>query len=258
MGPGYGAVIIKIMSETIKGKVTFINHEKKYVMLEYLQGNRKKTVNGSIDEKVQKQWKEKKLIKKTHHFLVGDEVNFKLELAGRGDRMVATNIDFLYNNMLNVLLDKSKDDNRFLGYLKVVDDKYFVKEIESYLFFPVPFSPWQQIPTEDELNEQVSFSLQNIDRKEKIFAALFDNNYIPEFNAAVKLFKNKTPIEATVYDVKPHGIYLNIVGDKIKAKIALGKDEAADALLKDIKIGDKINVLITHLSKSKIVVGRII
>ncbi len=243
------------MSDSIiQGKVTFINHEKKYAIMEYLQNGKKKTVNASIDEKVQNDLKKKKLIKRTHHFLVGDVVSFKIKIAERGDKMVATNVQFQYNNALDVLLNKSKEDNKFIGYLKNVDDRYFVKEIESYLFFPVPFSPWQIIPTEDELNEQVTFSLQNIDKKDKIIASLFNNVYIPEFNTAVKYFKNKTPIEAEVYEVKTHGIYLNVLGDKIHAKIPLDKNETKAAALAHLKPGDKLNVFISHLSKSKIVV----
>lgn len=239
---------------TIQGKVTFINHEKKYAIMEYLQNGKKKTVNASIDEKVQRALKEKKVIKKIHHFLVGDVVSFKIKISERGDKMVATNIQFQYNNALDVLLNKSREDNKFIGYLKIVDDKYFVKEIESYLFFPVPFSLWQIIPTEDELNEQVTFSLQNTDKKEKITASLFNNVYIPEFNTAVKYFKNKTSVEAEVYEVKAHGIKLNVIEDKIQAKISLDKNVALAATLAHLKKGDKLTVVITYLSKSKIVV----
>jgi len=92
-------------------------------------------VNGSIDQKVQRQLKEKGLIKKKHHFLVGDVVNFKIKLSDRGERMIATEIEFKYNTALDALIDKSRTTNKFIGYLKIVDDKYFVKEIDSYLFF---------------------------------------------------------------------------------------------------------------------------
>jgi predicted RNA-binding protein (virulence factor B family) len=130
-----------------------------------------------------------------------------------------------------------------------VDDKYFVKEIESYLFFPVPFSPWQLLTTEKELNEQVTFALENIEKKEKITASLFNNSYIPEFNTAVKFSKSKEVIEATVYKVSPHGIYLNVVGEKIQGKLPPSSSE-------DVKVGDKINIKIVHLSKTRIVVER--
>ena len=236
------------MAQTIEGKISFINHEKKYAMIEYEEGNKKKTVRASIDEDAQKKMKEKNLIKKTHHFMVGDVVSFQVKLSDRGDRMMASGTEFLYNNALDVLINKSFISNKFIGYLKMVDDKYFVKEIDSYLFFPVPFSPWQIVPAELDLNEQVHFSLENIEKKEKIFASLFNNQYIPEFEQAVKLFKTKTPVSAEVFKVSPHSIYLNIVGNKIQAKITFEEG---------IIVRDKIDVLISYLGKNKIAVVKI-
>lgn len=233
------------MSLRTEGKISFINHEKKYAMIEYEEGNKKKTVRAVIDEKIQKELKEKKLIKKTHHFMVGDVVSFVVKLSDRGDRMMATGVEFLYNNALDVLINKSQLNNKFIGYLKLVDEKYFVKEIDSYLFFPVPFSPWQVVPKELDLNEQVNFALENTERKEKIFATLFNNQYIPEFEQAVKLFKTKTVVNAEVYKVSAHGIYLNIVGNKIQSKIDFEEG---------IKVGEKIDVLISYLGKNKIAV----
>ena len=233
------------MSLRTEGKISFINHEKKYAMIEYEEGNKNKTVRAVIDEKIQKELKEKKLIKKTHHFMVGDVVSFVVKLSDRGDRMMATGVEFLYNNALDVLINKSMLNNKFIGYLKLADDKYFVKEIDSYLFFPVPFSPWQLVPKELELNEQVNFALENTERKEKIFASLFNNDYIPEFEQAVKLFKTKTVINAEIFKVSAHGIYLNIVTNKIQSKIDFEEG---------FKVGDKIDVLISYLGKNKIAV----
>lgn len=236
------------MSQRTEGKISFINHDKKYAMIDYEEANKKKTVRADIDDKKQKELKEKKLIKKTHHFMVGDVVSFLVKLSDRGDRMMATSVEFLYNNTLDVLINKSLLTNKFIGYLKMVDDKYFVKEIDSYLFFPVPFSPWQIIPEELDLNEQVFFSLENIERKEKIFASLFTNKYIPEFEQAVKLFKTKTALSAEVFKVSPHSIYLNVIGNKIQAKIDFEEG---------LHVGDKIEVLISYLGKNKIAVVKV-
>ena len=236
------------MSQRTEGKISFINHDKKYAMIDYEEANKKKTVRADIDDKKQKELKEKKLIKKTHHFMVGDVVSFLVKLSDRGDRMMATSVEFLYNNTLDVLINKSLLTNKFIGYLKMVDDKYFVKEIDSYLFFPVPFSPWQIIPEELDLNEQVFFSLENIERKEKIFASLFNNKYIPEFEQAVKLFKTKTALSAEVFKVSPHSIYLNVIGNKIQAKIDFEEG---------LHVGDKIEVSISYLGKNKIAVVKV-
>jgi len=230
------------MSNTlITGHVSFVNHEKKYIIIEYEQNGKKKVVNGSVDEK---------LLKKKHVFHIGDTVSFNIGLSGRGDRMTATNIQFMYNNALDVLINKARTENNFIGYLKVVDDKYFVKEIDSYLFFPVPLSPWQVKPTEAELNEAVTFALENPERKEKITASLFTQKFIPEYYSAERAFKKSETTEAEVYKITEYGIYLNVFGDKVQAKIPA---KSANLPI-DLKVGDKLKVKITYFSKMKIVV----
>jgi hypothetical protein len=224
------------MSNTLHtGNVTFVNHEKKYIIIEYEVNGKKKVVNGSV---------EANLLKKKHIFHIGDTVSFTVGLTGRGDRMTASDIQFLFNTALDVLINKSKTENNFIGYLKVVDDKYYVKEIDSYLFFPVPLSPWQIKPTEAELNEAVTFALENTEKKEKITAKLYNNKYIPEFYTAVKLNKANTPINATVYKVTPHGIYLNLIEDKIQVKLPFKEG---------VQINDIISVKIVYLSPAKII-----
>lgn len=204
-------------------------------MIEYEVNGKKKVVNGNTDEKS---------LGKKHVFHIGDTVSFNVGLSGRGDRMAASNIQFMYNTALDVLINKSKTENNFIGYLKVVDDKYFVKEIDSYLFFPVPLSPWQIKPTEAELNEAVTFALENTEKKNKITAKLYNNKYIPEFYTAVKLNKANSLIEATVYKVSPHGIYLNLIGDKIQVKLSFREG---------VKVKDNLTVKIIYLSPFKII-----
>ncbi len=230
------------MSNSIlTGNVSFVNHEKKYIIIEYENNGRKKVVNGSVGEK---------LLKKKHVFHIGDTVSFTIGLSGRGDKMVATNIQYLYNNALDVLINKAKTENNFIGYLKIIDDTYYVKEIDSYLFFPAPFSPWQIKPAEAELNEAVTFALDNLEKKEKINASLFTQKFIPEYYSAERAFKKQEVVEAEVYKISPHGIYLNVFGDQVQAKIPT----KAGNLPKEIKVGDKLKVRITYFSKMKIVV----
>ncbi len=225
----------------VTGIVSFVNHEKKYVLIEYEQNGRKKTVNGDIAEKQ---------LKQKHRFQIGDTVSFKIRLSGRGDRMVADEMHFLYNSGLDVLLNRAKTENNFTGYLKIVAGRYFVKETETYLFFPVPFSPWQVKPSEAELNEAVIFSLENMENKEKVAASLFHKKFIPEYYSAVKAYKTKAAVDGEVYKVTPHGIYLFLYGKTIQAKFP-------NTLNSLINPGDKIKVRITYLGDSRITVDQV-
>ena len=94
------------------------------------------------------------------------------------------------------------------------------------------------------MNEAVTFSLENTDKKHKITARLYNNKYIPEFYSVVKLNKTNSPIEATVYKISPHGIYLNLIGDKVQVKIPFREG---------VKLKDTVTVRIVYLSPFKII-----
>ena len=113
-------------TESIMGKITFINHDKEYATIEYMLNGKKKTISGNISEQEQLKLKAEKIIKRIHQFHVGDEVSFIINLSARGDKMVADCMEFKFNNALDNLINKSAIENRFVGYLKKVEDEYFL------------------------------------------------------------------------------------------------------------------------------------
>lgn len=228
---------------SFNGVISFVNYEKQYATIEYEQNGRNKSISGSITSKNLAPGSSQK-----HHFVAGDTVNFTLERAPKGDRMIAADIKFLYNTAMEVLINKAKTENKFAGYIKKVDDKYFVKEVGSYLFFPLQISPWQLPPDETASDGTVFFSLENFETKGKLHARLYNNQFIPEFYQAVKASKSQTPIEATVAKITPHGIYLHVFGEQIQAKLSPEKLNA------ELNVGDKLNVKIIHLSPTRIIV----
>jgi ribosomal protein S1 len=241
--------------KTIMGTITFIHHEKKYATIEYLANGKKKNINGSIDEKEQLKWKETKAIKKIHSFKIGDEVSFIIAPSAKGDRMVASEIQFRYNNAYSNILNKAETENKFTGYLKKVEDDYFIKEAGSYILFPLVLSPWEKLPHESRINEPLFFKLNNIDRPNNLTASLYQSEYIPEYSTAVKHFKNNTTVEGIVSKISPYGIFVNLFNNKIQVKITLKKN-SDEMPGNDIKTGDVIKVMITYLSPLKIVVEK--
>jgi hypothetical protein len=240
------------MDETIyKGTISFINHDKQYATIDYEQNGKKKTINCKTEEKEQLKAEKSKKTRKTHQFRIGDVVNFQVKPSDRGDRMIASNVKFLYNTELEKLINKAELENRFSGYLKIVDDELFIKEWDSYIFFPLKLSKWENQPAESAFNEAISFKLLNLDKPNAITAELFSHDFIPEYRKALEHFKNKASIDATVSKVSPFAVYLDLFGNKIQAKIQLPAEG-----LEEVKPGDKIKVVITHLSSSRIVVDR--
>jgi hypothetical protein len=229
----------------LKGTISFVNYEKKFATIEYLQGVKQKSVNCKTDTAEGD--------RKPHHFKIGDTVSFRLKLSDRGDKMTAFQVKYLHNTALDLLLQKANIENRFAGYLKKTDEKYFVKECDSYIFFPLQLSPWEKPPVDTAENEAISFRLLHLDKPNALVAELFSHNYIPEYKKAIQHFKNEIAIDAVVYKVSPHAVYLNLFEDKIVGKLPLtGTD------LTEIKMGDVIQVIITHLTNTKIAIKRII
>jgi hypothetical protein len=237
--------------QTVQGKITFIHHDKQYATIEYTLNGKKKTITGSVAEKDQQKLKDQKIIKKIHHYNIGDEVSFIVALSARGDKMIADCMQFLFNNELDNLINKATIENRLVGYLKKVDDNYFVKETGSYILFPLILSPWEIKPQEIKLNEPVFFKLDNLKKTGKHTASLFRSDYIPEFLAAMHVFKKKETVTATVYNITANGIYVNVITNKVQGKIPVEENEN-----NDLKIGDKIPVRITFLSGLKIIIEK--
>ena len=94
-------------TESIMGKITFINHDKEYATIEYTLNGKKKSITGNISEKEQLKLKSEKIIKRIHHFHVGDELSFVINLSARGDKMIADCMEFKFNNALDNLINKS-------------------------------------------------------------------------------------------------------------------------------------------------------
>ncbi|MBL7746663.1 MAG: hypothetical protein JNM19_04505 [Chitinophagaceae bacterium] len=231
-------------SAIYKGKVSFVNYEKFFATIEYLQGAKQKSVNCKTNADDTN--------KKPHQFRLGDVVSFQLRLSDRGDKMTAYNVKYLYNEAIDLLIQKSALENRFSGYLKKVDDKYFVKEWDSYILFPLKLSPWEMPPAPTAENEAIAFKLANLDKPNALVAELFSHSFIPEYKMAWQHFKNEIDADAVVMRVSPHAVYLGLFDNKIQAKLSL-----ADAGKASLKEGDIVSVKITHLSDDKIAVKRV-
>lgn len=244
-------------TETFMGTISFINHDKDYATIDYFVNGKKKTINGDISEKEQLKLKAEKIIKKIHRFHLGDEVTFVINLSARGDKMIADCIEFRFNNALDNLINKSAVENRFVGYLKKVAEDYFVKETGSYISFPLKLSPWEKKPQDSNLNEPFFFKLENTDKPGKVTAAPFKSVYIPEYLTAMQYFKNKTPVDATIYKITPHGIFVNLPGNKIQAKIAFSQNPETPLAEPELKIGDPVKIIITYLGTARIAIERV-
>lgn len=242
----------------IPGKITFIHHERHRAVIEYMDGNKKKTIQADIHNSTQQKLVELKLIKKPHRFLIGDNVKFILKKTGGNGRITyAENVVYQYNTALELLINKAGIENKFLGYIKITDDEYFIKEIESYLFFPLKISPFEIAPTEKEFEKPVTFKLENLSKPDKLSASLFNHHYLPEFLEAIQHFKKGTIVAAIVDRITPFAIYLKLVNDKIEGKLSLNDFLSKEITEERLSTGNILPVKISHLTPERIVLEHI-
>jgi hypothetical protein len=234
-----------------KGIISFINHDKGYATIEFQQNEKKKNINFRLADAPLPGTAVQSQTPKSHHFRTGDHVSFEVQSTERAGRMVATKVKFLYNQELEKIIQRARKENIFKGFLKMADGNLYVKELASYLFFPLTISKWEKSPPEKMFNEAVDFTLLNLEKPDKMAAVLLTNDFIPEYRTALRHLENKTVITATVFKISPFAIYLNMFHDRIQAKLPLSSITAHD-----IKVGDKIAVRITYLNPLKIVVER--
>ena len=242
------------MSEKyFRGKIIFINNEKQKATIEYINNNKTKTITAIINEKQQEKTIEKKLIKKSHRFLVGDHVKFVIKKSS-ANIFFADHVHYEFNNVLEVLINKAKTQNKFMGYIKVIDDKYYIKEAESYLFFPLMISKFEIAPQSNTNEKPVSFKLMNIENPEKINAELYNHNYSEGFLIAVKQFKNEQIIKAEVKKISPYGVFVELSDSKIDCKLPI--DEKLNEMISSqkITIGSLLDVKIKHISSNRVVI----
>ena len=225
----------------LKGKISFVNYDKFFATIDYLPSNKVKSVNFKTNAADSS--------KKAHHYRLGDVVSFQLKLSDRGDKMTAYNVKFIHNTAIDLLIQKAAIENRFSGYLKKVEDDSFVKEWDSYIFFPLQVSPWEIPPVSTAENEAITFRFLNLDKPNAITAELFSHNYIPEYRMALQHYNNQMEAAAVVTKVSPYAVYLGLFDNTIQAKIPINKSESTE-----LKEGDSLQVKIKHLTNTRIVV----
>ncbi len=226
------------------GKVTFVNYEKQIIEITFESGGKVRTITGKVDIVTQKALVASKRIKRIHYYQSGDVVNFSTQRSETTDKMVAVNILFKHNEAIDMLVNKSKILPVFKGFVKAINDKYFVKEVSSYAFLPIELSQWQMPPVESE--KVIEFTINEAKNKEKVTVQLVRPKFIKAYFDAQDAFKNKRVIAAQITKVTEHGIYVNVFGKDVTAKLAF-KD--------GYKVDDTINIKIDFLNEQKIVVS---
>jgi len=185
------------------------------------------------------------------------EVDFLVRLKQIGDKFEAFDIEYVGNEQRQLLIEEYQEKKVLLGYLKKVNDTFFVKHISTYVFLPIEISKYEIESSYDErLNQLVQFQLKNINKIDKIKAILTDRTYSCEWEKIKELFERQEIISGLIkqrtrggFIVDVFGIDAFLPGSQIDLKPINEYDIFIDKTM-DFKIiklnGEHHNIVLSH------------
>ncbi len=141
----------------------------------------------------------------------GDKVSF--DIVEKEGKEEAQNISFIQNANLDGLRKDFEKQTKLKGFLKKVEEHYYVEDRDTYIYIRLLFSENENNLKEnygDKLNQLIEYKIVSITDKNKIRAINFNRTFLPE----CYLILEKKPIEGRVISSE-EGVYKIKVYDKI-------------------------------------------
>jgi len=114
----------------------------------------------------------------------GDKVVFDVSKSDDGSPM-GVNIQFVNNLNLDSLRKDFEKGSMLKGYLKKVEERYYVKDLDTYMFIPIVVSKYELNASEFyemRLNELVEYKLIRFTSKNMIWGLLCHRQFSDRFN----------------------------------------------------------------------------
>jgi ribosomal protein S1 len=181
------------------------------------------------------------LNKSYKHSFKGDKVTFDLQKIDK-DKEQAVNINFINNVSIDSLKNDFEEQIILKGYLKKINNRYYVKDSKTYVFIRLLISENEifiQEKYEDRLNQLVEFRIISIPDKNKLRAVINDREFISE----CYLLLQNNPIIGEVIEVVKSGYKLKIFG-KVFGFLS---NTSVNKLNNILKVGDLINVVCINI-----------
>jgi len=202
-----------------------------------------------------KQYKTSEEAKAAHKFRAGDRVAFQAEYDEKG-RTKACNVKFIQNEKRDKLIKEAEESNTLKGYLKKIDDDYFVKHINTYIFIPVKISEWEtnlESIYQDRIDDLVLFELRNIKKPHSLYATLTDRLLKKEYALLEEQKFLKEPVYVRINGGNVGGYFCEFLDSQIKCYCKF-IDEQDKAKNGNFPKGEIIAVFVKHISAERLMI----
>lgn len=164
------------------------------------------------------------------HLYKGDKVSFDLDADGpKGNQ--AINISFLQNASLDGLRKDFEKGTILKGFLKKINDKYYVKDCDTYILIRLVIAKYEMNTEEvyeENINKLIDYKIIALTDKNKILAV----NVNRQFSPASKLLLEGNATVGTVIGAVKGGytvkVYDNVIGFLPNSFVLKSKRELVD------------------------------
>jgi hypothetical protein len=155
------------------------------------------------------------------HIFPSDYVEFELKVLSDENQTEATEIKFIRNSTLENLYEDFRKEKIKKGFLKKIDDNFYVKDSETYLLIKLRVSPYETDLFncyESKINTLINYRIIVFSNKNKIIAINTDRNFCKEYlqvtsgNICIAIVQNKIKygfnilVEEKIFGFIPYSI----------------------------------------------------
>ena len=171
------------------------------------------------------------------HLNVGDRVKF-MEITCENDRKEAREISFVGNPDIEWIIKKTDESAIHTGYLKHINDHYFVLDVETHATIQIVISHHEidiRKNYENKINHRIYYNLHNNIEGKGYYATIYYRTFHPDSHKLL----NKETIEGNVIKENKEGFIIKIFNN-MYGQLPYKLVEKAGRVL---NIGDKVNVI---------------
>ena len=193
--------------------------------------------------------------KSYNHIYKGDKVSFEFNPVIDQEKG-AKEVSFLQNASLDGLKSDFESGNSLKGFLKKIDDKYYVKDKDTYIFICLVIAKYEiniQEVYEDNLNKPIDYKICTFTLNNSIWAININRQILPECKLLVEGNKFEGQVVGTVkggYQIKIFDTILGFLPKSlaIKSKPILDNGEMVNVTC--IKASRSLENVVFDLTKN--------
>lgn len=188
-------------------------------------------------------------------FVRGDEIYFNVRYSDKSKGPVACNLHFIKNERSDRLKELLELYNELPGFIKKIDNNYYIKDKATHLFIPIHISKWEtdlQETYENHLNKLVTYSVLKKYKNPEVWKATVTDRKFNEAYIKLKEYEdNRIVLPAKIIKMNRYGYYASLLNGTVNAFMLFNKKGSVPS---SFLMGELIEVTIRSVHDSGVLI----